>query len=123
VTYFEHTKADLAKQRAAGLIEGRREVAEYFAALAEDTSRKLSGATAQDENAEFDYDRQYLLEDLLTRIAEIATNYAEDMPLLFPSLMDNRRVTPAYPLLIQDEATTLDLTDTIHETDFEKRTK
>jgi hypothetical protein len=122
VSYFEHTKADLAKQRAAGLIEGRREVAEYFAALAEDTARKMNGETATDPDAEKEYDRQYLLEDLLSRVFEIAKNYAEDMPELFPALADNRRATPAYPLLIEEKTAageqenTIDLTDAIRET-------
>lgn len=107
MTYFQHTKADVADARLAG----RREVAELFAALLDDTARKLNG---DDE-----LDRQYLVEDLLSRGMELAKNYAHDMPQLFPALVDSARVTPAYPLLDGEpgkQEDTIDLTDAIRET-------
>lgn len=91
MSYFEHTKRDVTEARLAG----RREVAEMFAALLDDTARKL-------DSEEPEFDRQYLLEDLLHRAAHIAKNYTIDAPKLFPSLVPMMSGVPAYPLL--DEA-------------------
>jgi hypothetical protein len=105
VSYFQHTERDVTEARLAG----RREVAEMFAALLDDTARKL--------NLDEERDLQYLLEDLLSRGFEVAKNYAADMPKLFPALVDSARAVPAYPLLDAPAAAaqenTIDLTDAI----------
>lgn len=90
MSYFEHTKRDVTEASLAG----RRKVAEEFAALLDDTARKM--------NADEPFDRQYLVEDLLTRGMELAKNYAADMPKLFPALVDSVRNVPAYPMLIEN---------------------
>jgi hypothetical protein len=104
VTYFEYTAQDLANQRAAGIVETRQEIGEQILALLDDTARKLNGETATDPNAEKEYDRGYLMEDLLSRLANFAGNFVPDAETLFPSVMDGRRATPAYPLLIEEQA-------------------
>lgn len=100
MTYFQHTKRDLA--------EAKQEIGEAIAALAEDTARKMNGATAQDEDAEFEYDRTYLLEDLLSRMMLIAEAAGvKDLSGLFPAAYDGQRVTMAYDLLTGEEDATV----------------
>jgi hypothetical protein len=96
VSYFQHTERDVTEASLAG----RRKVAEEFAALLEDTARKMNGEPGEETS----YDYGYLLEDLLSRGAELAKNYAADMPKHFPALIDGARAVPAYPLLIEAEA-------------------
>lgn len=79
----------------------RREYAEMMLALVDDTVRKMNGATREDENAEKEYDRTYLLEDLLSRVAMVALFNGAD-PNLFPAAVDGMRVRAAYELLAED---------------------
>jgi hypothetical protein len=63
-----------------------------------DTLRHLVADTIQKMNdEEEERDRQYLLEDMITRLVELATeldgHYGDQ------ELMDNARITVAYPLL------------------------
>jgi hypothetical protein len=105
VTYFTRTQRDVTEAR----LDARREVAETFAALLDDTARKMNSDSPE-------YDRQYLVEDLLSRGFELAKNYAADMPKLFPALTDSTR-TPAYPLVPEHvseaQENTVDLTEAI----------
>lgn len=82
MSYFEYTKKDLA--------DAKRELAELFCALADDTARKLDDETT---------DRQLLLEDLLTRIAELADAEGRDVARGFGNLYAGTRPVCAYPLL------------------------
>lgn len=76
MSYFVHTKTDLAL--------ARREVADLFAALADDTARKLDDDTT---------DRQALMEDLLLRVAELANEVGGVSPIVteesYPALAGN----------------------------------
>lgn len=83
MTYFEHTRRDLAN--------AKKEVGEALLALADDTVRKMN-------DEEVEHDRTYLLEDLLTRIALVAKEVGADLGL-FPNVEDSMRVRPAYELL------------------------
>lgn len=91
MTYFEHTKRDLA--------EARKELGELVLALADDTVRKMNGELPGNPEAEHEYDRTYLLEDLLTRLSELVETEARVDLDLFPNVGESIRVRPAYPLL------------------------
>jgi hypothetical protein len=79
----------------------RREYAEMMLALVDDTVRKMNGETAEDPDAEKEYDLQYLLEDLTSRLAMVALYNGADANL-FPAAVDNVRARPAYELLAED---------------------
>lgn len=88
MTYFEHTKRDLA--------EARKELGELMLALADDTDRKMNGELPGNPDAEHEYDRGYLLEDLLTRLVELAEENGAVRDL-FPNI--TTRPVCAYSLL------------------------
>lgn len=80
----------------------RRETLEIIAALADDTARKMNGETAENPNAGKEYDQQYLLEDLLTRLGILCADAVPDYANLFPNAAESHRPVPAYELLIGD---------------------
>lgn len=77
-----------------GYRVARKNTGELLAALADDTSRKM------DDEA---FDRQHLVEDLLTRLTEIAEAYAPGAVELFPSLNVFHGSTPVYELIPEEE--------------------
>lgn len=83
MTYFVHTVTDLNN--------AKREIGDALIRLLNDTALKMD----RDETA----DRRYLLEDLITRIADVATGTCGSDVSPFPAVMDSTRVTPAYALI------------------------
>lgn len=108
MSYFEHTKRDLA--------EAKRELGEALLALLNDTTQKMN-------DEDFERDRQYLLEDLVTRVALIAENAGADVGL-FPDVQDSMRVRCAYDLLdaVPDGETTQDITPALYSSTHVKTT-
>jgi hypothetical protein len=74
---------------------GRRDVAEAVLALLDDTVRKMN-------DEEVAHNRTYLLEDLITRLAEIAEKHGADASL-FPNVEGSMHVRCAYDLLPPEE--------------------
>jgi hypothetical protein len=63
---------------------GRRDIGETILALADDTVRKMN-------DEEVEHDRTYLLEDLITRLAEIARQTGAKVAV-FPNVEGSMRV-------------------------------
>jgi hypothetical protein len=85
VTYFQHTKADLANARK----DARKEIGEALLALADDSSQKMETE-----------DRTYILEDLITRLVEVAKELGAD-PAIFEDLANFSGGVCALPLLFE----------------------
>lgn len=89
MSYFEFTHADLAKQRAAGIQETKKEVGESLLALANDTVVKMNDETL---------DSGYVAEDLIGRLVEMAKRFGADVTL-FPETERYENHTYAYPIV------------------------
>jgi len=85
VSYFQHTKRDLAEARD----QARQEIGNLLAALAHDSSVKLD-----DENI----DRQTIAEDLITRLVSLSKGLGSDAATLFDSLVNFHGDNPRMPL-------------------------
>lgn len=86
---FVVTDSDIRVTRKISEQRAKRELADLFCALADDTARKLNSET---------YDRHLLLEDLLTRIAELADAEGRDVSKGHLELMTAVRLRPAYEI-------------------------
>lgn len=87
MSYFEHTKADVANANLAG----KKDLARMLSAIVLDTDAKMDDPDS--------YDREYVLEDLLGRIVSTIAPFASET---FEPWQDHRL---AYPeMLARDES-------------------